>query len=151
LSLALAPLEVSRNAVFIPPRALFALEADLIPICGDLGGWGLEAMTFWALDRTWGIISHWSCAWMGPFECCDNHRFKYDDICVSPKNLLLTKNDSHIDAVIYEVIESEGHCEVVCEGRLEIRLGEAQNFVKKVSEKKYLRFRFYIRSQKHAL
>ena len=70
---------------------------------------------------------------------------------MGPKNLLLPKNQNHIDAVIYEMIESEGHCEVVCKGRLEIRLGKAQNFVKKFSEKKCLEFCFYIRSQKYTL
>jgi len=62
---------------------------------------------------------------MCPFECRDNCRFKYDDIGVGPKNLVLAKDKNHIDAVKYEIIESKRHCKLVREGRLEVGLGEA--------------------------
>jgi len=62
---------------------------------------------------------------MHPFECHDNCRFKYDDIGVGPKNLVLMKDKNYIDVVKYEIIESKRHYELVCEGRLEIGLGEA--------------------------
>ena len=52
---------------------------------------------------------------MGPFVCCDDFRFKYYDVSVGPKSLVLMNDVDHIDVVEDEMIKSEGHYKVMCE------------------------------------
>ena len=52
---------------------------------------------------------------MSPLVGCNDFGFKYDDICVGPKSLVLTNDVDHIDAVEVEVTEGKGHYKVMCE------------------------------------